>query len=318
MIVTLSLNLYLQDEPAASLNMFVLLNILVVQFFKRFFDRKRPGNCQPPRAFNYLPNQTSSFPSRIVVSATTFTFAILACGGTWVGNCAVMNDISIGWAIGVSVSMYLLTSFLQVNIGSVYPTDCLASLIPITIIIGLHYLIMFFEKISDVCPICDKNFCYYEGGESSPCTTLITRQSFDLWSLNLGTNVALVVVSWIVFLVLSYPVEYWNKMAYFFPTILALWLFQNMLLCPNQANGFQGIYTPELSLLVGHNADQACLIVAFFIFTLGTIWVVSNLLGKRTGNVLAFILRSIFFAIIMFWTLHCLLTVRMIMVDNVS
>ena len=149
-----------------------------------------------------------------------------------------MNDISIGSAIGVTIAMYLIASFLQVNIGSVYPTDCLASLIPITIILGLHYLIMFLEKISDVCPICDKGFCYYDGGESSPCTSLITRQSFDLWSLNLGTNIALLVVSLIVFLVLSYPIEYWNKMAYFFPSILAVWLFQNMLLCPNQANDF--------------------------------------------------------------------------------
>lgn len=149
-----------------------------------------------------------------------------------------MNDISIGSAIGVTIAMYLIASFLQVNIGSVYPTDCLASLIPITIILGLHYLIMFLEKISDVCPICDKGFCYYDGGESSPCTSLITRQSFDLWSLNLGTNIALFVVSLIVFLVLSYPIEYWNKMAYFFPSILAVWLFQNMLLCPNQANDF--------------------------------------------------------------------------------
>jgi len=190
-------------------------------------------------------------------------------------------------------------------------------LVPITIIISLHYLVKWLEKVSDVCPVCDHNFCYYDE-PTSPATQLITRQSFDLWSLNLGTNVALVVVSWFVFIILSYPVEFWNKMAYFFPTILAVWLFQNIMLCPNQANGFQGIYSQQLSLLVGHNADQACLIVAFFMFSLGTIWVVSNLLGKRTGNVLAFILRSIFFAIIMFWTLHCLLTVRLIMVDDVT
>ena len=110
---------------------------------------------------SYLPNQSSSFPSRNVVSATTFTFTLLHAGATWVGNCASMNDISVGTAIGTAIAVYIVTSFLQVNSGSVYPTDCIASLVPILVIIGFNYLVIMFEGITDVCPKCDKGFCYF-------------------------------------------------------------------------------------------------------------------------------------------------------------
>jgi succinate dehydrogenase/fumarate reductase cytochrome b subunit len=44
----------------------------------------------------------------------------------------------------------------------------------------------------------------------------------------------------------------------------------------------------------------------------------TQLLGKRTGNLMSFILRSVFFIVILFWTLHALITVRLLIVDNVN
>lgn len=63
-------------------------------------------------------------------------------------------------------------------------------------------------------------------------------------------------------------------------------------------------------------ADQAVLSTAFLIFSLGITWIVTNLLGRRTGAVLSFVLRAVFFAVIFVWTLHALITVRLIIVDN--
>ena len=96
------------------------------------------------------------------MSATTFTYAILQVGGTWVGYFTFMNNISVETVIGYTSAMYVLSSILKVNMGSVFPTDCIASLIPITVIIGLHYMIMAIEKAVQLCPMCDQGFCYYD------------------------------------------------------------------------------------------------------------------------------------------------------------
>jgi hypothetical protein len=45
------------------------------------------------------------------------------------------------------------------------------------------------------------------------------------------------------------------------------------------------------------------------------IWMVNNLLGKRTGNTLSSVLRGIVFLIILWWTLSALITVRLIIIE---
>jgi hypothetical protein len=49
----------------------------------------------------------------------------------------------------------------------------------------------------------------------------------------------------------------------------------------------------------------------------GVNWIVTNLLTKRTGAVLSAVLVTIFYCVILMWTLHCLLTVRMLIQDSV-
>lgn len=60
------------------------------------------------------------------------------------------------------------------------------------------------------------------------------------------------------------------------------------------------------------------LVISFLVFTLGVNWIVTNILAKRTGAVLSSILVAVFFCVIVFWTEHCLLTVRLLIVDAVN
>lgn len=59
------------------------------------------------------------------------------------------------------------------------------------------------------------------------------------------------------------------------------------------------------------------LIISFLIFTLGVNWIIANLLTKRTGAVLSGCLVTVFYAIVLVWTLHCLITVRLLIGDSV-
>lgn len=50
---------------------------------------------------------------------------------------------------------------------------------------------------------------------------------------------------------------------------------------------------------------------------MGVNWIVTNILTKRTGAVLSACLVTIFYVIILVWTLHCLITVRLLIEDSV-
>lgn len=94
--------------------------------------------------------------------------------------------------------------------------------------------------------------------------------------------------------------------------IIAMIIFDNTLLCPNAKNNYAGVYNPNLSLGTTIVADRTVLVISFLIFTLGVNWIVTNILTKRTGAVLSGLLVGIFYVVITFWTLHCLITVRLL------
>lgn len=94
--------------------------------------------------------------------------------------------------------------------------------------------------------------------------------------------------------------------------ILAVVIFQNSLLCPNASNVYAGVYSPELSSGIDISSNRTTLIFSFVIFMGGINWIVTNLLTKRTGAVLSGVLVTIFYVVILMWTLHCLITVRML------
>jgi len=68
---------------------------------------------------------------------------------------------------------------------------------------------------------------------------------------------------------------------------------------------------------LGTTENRTTLIISFLIFMAGVNWIVTNLLTKRTGAVLSAVLVTIFYCVILMWTLHCLLTVRMLIQDSV-
>lgn len=111
-----------------------------------------------------------------------------------------------------------------------------------------------------------------------------------------------------------YPIELWNKLPYFIPTLLAVYLFRNILLCPCAENGFRSVTSPLQLKSTPSYSSQGILTFALLFFSYGTTWIVTNLLGNRTASLLSYILRTCFFIVILFQTLLTLITVRLILV----
>merc|ERR1712166_145573 len=75
-------------------------------------------------------------------------------------------------------------------------------------------------------------------------------------------------------------------------------------LCPNSRNGYSGVYDPSYSLGYDTSNNRIMIVVSFLIFMAGINWIVTNLLTKRTGAVLSSVLVTVFYVVVMFWTLH--------------
>lgn len=132
------------------------------------------------------------------------------------------------------------------------------------------------------------------------------------------SNCLMLVAGFVVLTVLVYPLEYWQKITYFLSMMLSVWIFQNTLLCPNERNDYAGVYAPSYSNGVDTSSNRTMLVISFLVFTMGVNWIVTNILTKRTGAVLSGFLVAIFYVVILMWTLHCLITVRMLIQDEVN
>jgi len=117
--------------------------------------------------------------------------------------------------------------------GAVYPSDCLISLIPIAIIIGMMELLPF---VDGGCPNCSTipkpyvNICYSNGHDpvtpSGHKMQQMERDNFDFRTDNISTTNWYIIIGFVLFMMLSnYPTEFWPKSPYFFGTILAIYLF---------------------------------------------------------------------------------------------
>ena len=146
--------------------------------------------------------------------------------------------------------------------GAVYPSDCLISLIPIAIIIGMLELLPF---MNGGCPNCITglangeeayvNICYYSEGNKNNnnvipggTITSMTRYNFKFLEDNYGRSIWFITIGFIIFMAVSnYPLEFWSKSPYFFGTILAIYMFYSLLLCPTSHNDFKavGFVTPK-------------------------------------------------------------------------
>lgn len=91
---------------------------------------------------NIGPSQqrSSSFTSRVVVTGTTITYAILY----W-------HQYSVGAIIGFTILTYVLTSLSRMHLGFNYPSDCILSLPVILLIIGASHGLHLLESSAFGC-----------------------------------------------------------------------------------------------------------------------------------------------------------------------
>ena len=139
-----------------------------------------------------------------------------------------------------------------------------------------------------------------------------------MYDLNFSVTVIYSCIGYFLFaLFTSYPMEFYSKAPYYFASILAVYLFQNIMLCPTPGNQYASVpYVSIKSATDIAHVNQVVCAVGLLFWSCPVIWLVNNLLGKRTGNFLSFILRSVFFFVILWWTLTCMLAVRLMLVDQ--
>ena len=125
---------------------------------------------------------------------------------------------------------------------------------------------------------------------------LMTRQNFEVGKSNVVSTTLIGLLCFALFSVASlYPIELWNKLSYFIPTLLSVYLFNNMMLCPCSANDYRAIYSPLKLSSTPSYPSQVLLTFGLLFFSYGTTWIVTNLLGNRTASLLSYILRTFFF-----------------------
>lgn len=105
-------------------------------------------------------------PSSMVISSTTFMYVVFATD-SWILNLEGLNDVSVFSAIMIAVLTYVVVSLAKIHLGQNYPSDCILSLPPVLVVIGLFYLVQWVDGLTNLCPSCGDNdgFCYYESSE---------------------------------------------------------------------------------------------------------------------------------------------------------
>jgi hypothetical protein len=227
---------------------------------------------------------------------------------------AGLNQISAGMASLAAGGVYFVSSFLKVNLGTSYPSDCLLSLGPIAIIFAAYFtLLSMASGLDNVCSACENDsFCYW-GQEGSTAQTLITFSNFDFMHLNGVTNLALFAVSFSVFSILCWPIDLWKELSFYAPCFTALSMAQITLLCPNSQNNYSSVIYPARTKeeRVQTTEGWATLSIILFCFLAA---LVSHFVGKRTGAVLSFILLSVFFCVAAYWVYFVLVSTRLAIV----
>ena len=230
----------------------MLLNILATMSLKRLYFRQRPSDHLPPRALKIVEtDKQSGLPSSMLISATTFTYALLAID-SWVLHLSGLNQIETWSAALIAVGAYIVVAFAKVHLGQNYPSDCLFCLPVIAIIIGLWHLLLWLDSLYDLCPSCldingNESFCYFESTEiQQDDPILIMRSNFAIGKSNSLSTAVITLLCFLLFSIASWPpIELWHKTPYFIPTLLSLYLFENILLCPCEANDWRTVNQPQ-------------------------------------------------------------------------
>ena len=143
------------------------------------------------------------------------------------------------------------------------------------------------------------------------------RSNFSIGDSNTLSTTVMTLVTFLVFTIISvYPIEFWKKTPYFVPTLLSIYLFDNILLCPSAENSFRSVPSPKELSSDKFTVSQSAIVIALLMFSYGTTWIVNTLLGNRTASLLTYILRVFFFVVILVQTLLTLVTFRLVLVEH--
>ena len=153
--------------------------------------------------------KSSSIPSRVVIASTSFVYVLLM-SNTWIGSLSWLNDVPLLGAIILAVVTFLITSFTRVHLGQCYPSDIIVTIIPTAVVFMVFYLFFWIDSQTWLCPSCGDNahsYCYFG---DLPDSTLITRKTFELTSLNFTSTMVMGLTCYAIFSVFSwYPIEFW-------------------------------------------------------------------------------------------------------------
>ena len=135
-------------------------------------------------------------------------------------------------------------------------------------------------------------------------------------ALNYASSWVIFLLGYLLFGVLTaYPVEFWRKTPYLFGNLFAIYLFHNILLCPCASNSLSAALSPSLISPISKDSYLLAAGYSFIVISFASTYVVNNLLGRRTGHCLSFVLRSIFFFVILSQTLSVLIVARLMIVS---
>eukprot|EP00743_Colponemidia_sp_Colp-15_P004996 GILK01005382.1.p1 GENE.GILK01005382.1~~GILK01005382.1.p1 ORF type:complete len:449 (-),score=40.32 GILK01005382.1:118-1281(-) len=226
------------DALAGWFSALAFTTAIFTQIPKRFIYRKRPYLWMPPRALMCRNDRTSSFPSRAVVCAFVYTFAVVAAVLHVHTFSTILNITIMAASIFVAV---LLTSYARVNFGVHFPSDCAAGVILGCVIslvgYGLH------AAAVAACSSCLEATCYTDGQVASA----LTAESFSLGAANWPALVTGTCVSFLLtILCMIPPLEFWSKCTHFFGLLTPCIVFHLSFLCPTLSRKYASLSPPRL------------------------------------------------------------------------
>ena len=199
---------------------------------------------------------------------------------------------------------YLVTSFSRIHLGYTYPSDCIITL-PIAILVILFtHLVRLLEGFGS-CMNDNRNYqvdlvCY------DSIDLEIT--GFHFWGQNPGYLAFLITLGFGSFLLLTaYPIEFWRKTPYLFANLLAIYIFHASMLSPSaQVRGLRREMRREMS------GNLKAIVMILLVTNLASNYVISNLMGRRTGHLLTAIIRSLTFIAIFSLSLTSMIIIRLV------
>jgi len=199
---------------------------------------------------------------------------------------------------------YLVTSFSRVHLGYTYPSDCIITL-PIAILVILcTHLVRLLEGLGscnyDNTTYLVDQVCYDKKG--------LEITGFHFWGQNPGYLALLMTLGFGSFLLLTaYPIEFWRKTPYLFANLLAIYIFHASMLSPSaQVRSLKREVRSEI------NGNLKAIVVILLVTNMASNYVISNLMGRRTGHLLTAIIRSLTFIAIFSLSLTSMIIIRLV------